>query len=57
VVAEAAAARDVILAPLSQFAIAPVAARGFAIGFSTSTPAEIRSGVDRLAAAIDGLRR
>lgn len=55
-VAEAAAARDVIVAPLSQFAIAPVAAKGFAIGFSTSTPAEIRAGVDRLAGAIDALR-
>lgn len=55
-VAEAAAARDVIVAPLSRFAIAPVTARGFAIGFSTSTPAEIRAGVDRLAAAIDALK-
>lgn len=54
-VAEAAAVRDVIVAPLGRFCIAPIAARGFAIGFSTSTPAEIRAGVDRLAAAIDEL--
>lgn len=55
-VAEAAADRDVIVAPLSRFSIAPITAKGFAIGFSTSTPAEIRAGVDRLAAAIDSLR-
>ena len=54
-VAEAAAAREVIIAPLARFSIAPIEARGFAIGFSTSTPAEIRVGVDRLAAAIDAL--
>lgn len=52
-VAQAAAARDVIVAPLARFAIAPVAARGFAIGFSTSTAAEIRAGIDRLAEVID----
>lgn len=54
-VAEAAAAREVIVAPLGRFCIAPIEARGFAIGFSTSTPAEIRAGVDRLAGAIDAL--
>ena len=54
-VAQAAAARDLILAPLGRFCIAPVATRGFAIGFSTSTPAEIRSGVERLAQAIETL--
>jgi GntR family transcriptional regulator/MocR family aminotransferase len=55
-VAEAAASRDVIVAPLSRFAIAPMAAKGFAIGFSTSKPAEIRAGVERLAAAIDSIK-
>lgn len=55
-VADAAAARDVIAAPLARFCIAPIAARGFAIGFSTSPPAEIRAGVDRLAAALDTLK-
>src|SRR5690606_7226676 len=55
-VAEAAASRDVIVAPLSRFAIAPMSAKGFAVGFSTSKPAEIRAGVDRLAAAIDAIK-
>lgn len=55
-VAEAAAARDVIVAPLERFCIAPISAKGFALGFSTSTPAEIRAGVDRLAAAIETLK-
>lgn len=54
-VAEAAAAREVTVAPLARFCIAPIEARGFAIGFSTSTPTEIRAGVDRLAAAIERL--
>lgn len=54
-VAEAAAARDVIVAPLARFCIAPIEAKGFAVGFSTSTPVEIRAGVDRLAAAIGSL--
>ena len=36
--------------------IAPVAAKGFAIGFSTSPPSEIRAGVDRLAEAIESLK-
>lgn len=56
-VAEAAAARNVIVAPLSRFAIAPVAATGFGIGFSTSAPSEIRAGLDRLAVAIDSVGR
>lgn len=55
-VAEAAAARDVIVAPLGRFCIAPIEAKGFAIGFSTSSPGEIRAGVDRLAAAIEALK-
>lgn len=54
-VAEAALVRDVIVAPLGRFSIAPITARGFAIGFSTSTPAEIRVSVERLATAIDAL--
>lgn len=54
-VADAAAVREVIVAPLARFCIAPIAARGFALGFSTSTPAEIRVGVDRLATAIETL--
>jgi len=54
-VADAAAARNVIVAPLGRFCIAPIEARGFAIGFSTSTPAEIRAGIDRLALAIRGM--
>jgi GntR family transcriptional regulator/MocR family aminotransferase len=52
-VAEAVAARDVIVAPLARFCIAPIEAKGFAIGFSTSTPAEIRAGIDRLATALE----
>ncbi len=54
-VAKAAADLDVIVAPLERFCIAPIDAKGFALGFSTSTPAQIRSGVDRLADAIDSL--
>jgi GntR family transcriptional regulator/MocR family aminotransferase len=55
-VAAAAAARNVIVAPLARFCIAPVDAKGFAIGFSTSSPSEIRAGVDRLAEAIESLQ-
>jgi len=51
--AVAAAQRGVIIAPLSRFAIGPIAARGYALGFSTSSPREIRDGVRALAAAVD----
>ena len=51
--AVAAEQRGVIIAPLSRFAIGPIAVRGYALGFSTSSPREIREGLRALAAAID----
>ncbi|WP_171182052.1 PLP-dependent aminotransferase family protein [Ruegeria sp. HKCCD8929] len=43
-----AAERDVTLAPLSRYCLAPIEQKGFALGFGSATPEEIRKGVDVL---------
>lgn len=44
-VADAAAKRGVIVAPIGRFCLEPVAARGLALGFSASQPRDIKAGV------------
>jgi GntR family transcriptional regulator/MocR family aminotransferase len=44
-VAEAALARDVTVAPIGRYCIAPVAERGLVLGFSGVPPREIEKGV------------
>ena len=55
-VAAAAAARGLQLSPLARYAIAPVGRQGLVIGFGSIRTAEIRRGIDRLAAALDASR-
>ncbi len=43
-----AAERDITLVPLSRYCLAPIAAKGFAIGFGSTTPKEIRKGIEVL---------
>lgn len=56
-VAEAAASRGVTVAPIGRFCIEPTDVKGFALGFSTSPPRELRSGVTTLASVLEGLMR
>lgn len=56
-VADAASLRGVTLAPIGRFCIEPADVRGFALGFSTSPPREIRTGVATLASVLEGLVR
>ncbi len=51
----AAAARDVEVAPLSRFSIAPITRDGLQLGFAAVDPIEIRRGVTALARALEGL--
>lgn len=45
---ESAAAQDVTLVPLSRYCLAPIEAKGFALGFGSATPEEIRKGIEVL---------
>lgn len=54
-VAEAAARRGVIVAPIRRFCLEPVALQGLALGFSACQPREIRAGVAVLAEVLDKL--
>lgn len=60
-VADAAAARGLIVTPIRRFCLEPVALRGLALGFSACQPREIRAGVGVLAeileAAVSAPRR
>jgi GntR family transcriptional regulator/MocR family aminotransferase len=53
----AAAARDVEVAPLARFCIAPHARDGLQLGFAAVDAVEIRRGVTALARALEGLVR
>lgn len=56
-VADAAAERDVIVAPIRRFCLEPVAMRGLALGFSACQPREIKAGVAVLAEVLERLLR
>lgn len=43
-----AAERNVTLVPLNRYCLAPIEAKGFAIGFGSATPEEIRKGIEVL---------
>lgn len=43
-----AAERDVTLMPLSRYCLTPISRKGFALGFGSATPEEIRKGVEVL---------
>lgn len=55
-VADAAAERGVIVAPIRRFCLEPVALRGLALGFSACQPREIKAGVTVLAEILDKLQ-
>lgn len=52
-VADAAAKRGVIVAPIGRFCLEPVAARGLALGFSASQPRDIKAGVSVLGEVLE----
>jgi GntR family transcriptional regulator/MocR family aminotransferase len=54
-VAEAAAKRDITVAPISRFCIEPYGREGLVLGFSGIAPAKIRAGVGILAEVFRGL--
>lgn len=56
-IARRAAAHDLVIAPVSRFAIGEVRQRGLVLGFSAAPPQEIRAGVARLAALLDEIER
>lgn len=52
-VAEAAAASGVIVAPIRRFCLEPVAMKGLVLGFSACQPREIKAGVAALAGVLE----
>ena len=52
-VADAAAERGIIVAPIRRFCLEPVAMKGLALGFSACQPREIRAGVAGLAEILE----
>jgi GntR family transcriptional regulator/MocR family aminotransferase len=54
-VAEAAARRDLTVAPISRFCIEPYPREGLVLGYSGITPAKIKAGVEVLAEVLGGL--
>ena len=55
--AAAASENDVEVIPLNRYAWGRTRRQGLVLGFAAVDPSEIRRGVDRLAAALQGLRR
>ncbi|WP_136635488.1 PLP-dependent aminotransferase family protein [Pseudooceanicola onchidii] len=55
--AEAASRENLATAPLSRFALSPIAANGLTLGFSATPPVEITRGVERLARALRSVPR
>jgi len=53
-VAERAAANGILVTPLSSCYFRPPARGGLILGYGGTTPHEIRDGVRRLAACLDG---
>lgn len=54
--AAAARAKDIMVAPISRFCIAPTTAHGLVLGFSGIQPAQIEKGVKTLSFALRNLR-
>ncbi|MCF3934837.1 PLP-dependent aminotransferase family protein [Acuticoccus sp. M5D2P5] len=54
-VVEAVSAAGLATAPLSRFALSPLAVKGLTLGFSAVAPHEMEKGVERLAAALRAL--